>query len=97
MLTILSTSFITSSREQYGEAPIVYGPHFAADYKPDSDSPNGISMKKGEMKYVKGKDKYIPTGTEDKPEYESEDMQLFPRIWDSSNDQYHADFYARMA
>ena len=81
-------------REQYGEAPIVYGPHFQANYKPDSESPNGISMKKGEMKYVKGKTKYIPIGTEDKPEYESEDMQIFPRVWDSSNDQYHADFYA---
>ena len=82
------------SREQYGEAPLLYGPHFQADWKLDSESPNGISMKKGEMKYVKGKNKYIPIGTEDKPEYESSDMQLFPRIWDSSNDQYHADFYA---
>ncbi|MBC7873936.1 MAG: DUF2723 domain-containing protein, partial [Ferruginibacter sp.] len=82
-------------REQYGEAPLVYGPHFQAEYKPDSDSPNGISMKKGETKYIKGKDKYISTGTEDKPEYESEDMQIFPRVWDSSNDQYHADFYAQ--
>ena len=82
-------------REQYGEAPLVYGPHFQADYKPDSDSPYGISMKKGETKYVKGKDKYISTGIEDKPEYESEDMQLFPRVWDGSNDQYHADFYAQ--
>jgi len=82
------------SREQYGEAPLVYGPHFVAKYKEDPSSPNGISMIKGEMKYVKGKDKYIPTGTEDKPEYESEDMQLFPRVWDGSNDQSHADFYA---
>ncbi|MEP6701186.1 MAG: DUF2723 domain-containing protein, partial [Bacteroidota bacterium] len=82
------------SREQYGEAPHVYGPHFMAQYKEDPDSYNGISMKKGEMKYVKGNDRYIPIGTEDKPEYRSEDMQLFPRVWDGSNDQYHADFYA---
>jgi Protein O-mannosyl-transferase TMEM260-like len=82
------------SREQYGEAPLVYGPHFQANYKPDPDSYNGISMKKGEMKYVQGKNKYIPIYTEDRPEYESEDMQLFPRIWDGSNDQGHADFYA---
>ncbi len=81
-------------REQYGEAPSLYGPHFQANYKPDSESPNGISMTKGEMKYVKGKTKYISIGTEDKPEYESDDMQIFPRVWDSSNDQYHADFYA---
>ncbi|MGQ0740406.1 MAG: DUF2723 domain-containing protein [Bacteroidota bacterium] len=82
------------SREQYGEAPLVYGPHFAAEYKEDPDSPNGISMKKGEMRYVKGDKKYIPIGRNDKPRYKSEDMQLFPRIWDSSNDQYHAETYA---
>ena len=82
------------SREQYGEAPLVYGPHFAADYKPDPESPNGISMKRGDMRYVRGEKKYIPIGRSDKPRYESEDMQLFPRVWDSSNDQYHADFYA---
>jgi hypothetical protein len=88
------------SREQYGEAPLVYGPHFVANYKQDASSPNGIAMKKGEMKYVRGKDKngknkYIPMGTADKPTYESGDMQLFPRIWDSSNDQDHANFYGR--
>jgi hypothetical protein len=82
------------SREQYGDAPHIYGPHFMAKYKLDSDSPNGIDMIKGEEKYVKGKNKYIPIGTEDKPEFESEDKQLFPRVWDSSNDQFHADFYA---
>lgn len=82
------------SREQYGEAPLVYGPHFAAEYKPDPESPNGVSMKRGEMRYVRGDKKYIPIGRNDKPEYESKDMQLFPRVWDSSNDQYHADFYA---
>ncbi|MBK5273307.1 MAG: DUF2723 domain-containing protein, partial [Bacteroidia bacterium] len=82
------------SREQYGEAPLLYGPHFQADYKSDPESYNGVAMKKGEMKYVKSKTSYIPIGTEDKPEYNSEDMQIFPRVWDSSNDQYHADFYA---
>lgn len=83
------------SREQYGSAPLIYGPHFQANYKPDSESPNGVSMKKGEMKYVKGPDRYIPVGTEDEPEYEDADMQLFPRIWDRSNDQGHAFFYAQ--
>jgi hypothetical protein len=80
------------SREQYGEAPLVYGPHFAAEYKYGDDG--YVVLKDGEKKYVKGKNKYIPTGVDRKPEYESSDMQLFPRIWDASNDQYHADFYA---
>lgn len=80
------------AREQYGEAPLVYGPHFAAEikYKPDGYP----DLKEGEMKYVKGKDRYIPIGRDRKPTYESKDMQLFPRVWDSSNDQFHADFYA---
>lgn len=80
------------SREQYGEAPLLYGPHFSADYKFDSDG--NVEFEDGEMKYVRGKDKYIPIGIERKPKHQSADMQLFPRIWDSSNDQYHAEFYA---
>lgn len=80
------------SREQYGEAPLVYGPHFAANYKYGDDG--YVELKDGEMKYVKGKSKYIPIGRDKKPEYESSDKQIFPRIWDSSNDQFHAEFYA---
>jgi hypothetical protein len=53
-----------------------------------------VELKEGEMRYVKGKDKYIPIGRDKKPKYESSDMQLFPRVWDNSNDQGHADFYA---
>jgi Protein of unknown function (DUF2723) len=83
------------SREQYGSAPIVYGPHFSAEYESDPDSYNGVSMKKGEMRYVKTKDRYVPAGTEDEPKYKSEDMQWFPRVWDRSNDQGHATFYSQ--
>ncbi len=80
------------AREQYGEAPLVYGPHFAASYKYGADG--YVELKEGEMKYVKGKDRYIPIGRDRKPVYESSDMQIFPRVWDSSNDQFHQDFYA---
>ncbi len=80
------------SREQYGEAPLLRGPHFAASYK---YGPDGyVELKDGEMKYVKGKDRYIPIGKEKKPVYESSDIQWFPRVWDPSNDQYHAEFYS---
>jgi drug/metabolite transporter (DMT)-like permease len=72
-------------REQYGSAPLIYGPHFAA---------RPVDIKEGEMKYVQGKSKYIPIGKEKSYEYASEDKQFFPRVWDPSNDQYHADFYA---
>ena len=80
------------SREQYGDAPHVYGPHFAAQYERDAEG--YVKVDEGEMKYVKGKDSYIPTGRDRKPIYQSSDMQIFPRIWDGSHDQYHDDFYA---
>lgn len=72
------------SREQYGSAPIVYGPHYMA---------RPVDLKEGEMKYYKGKDRYIETGREKSYVYASKDMKLFPRIWDASNDQNHRDFY----
>lgn len=81
------------SREQYGSAPLLYGPHYAANVARDE---NGYAkIKEGEMKYVKGQDRYIPVGPAREYEYESSDMQLFPRIWDPSDDQQHAYFYAQ--
>ncbi len=79
------------SREQYGSAPLVYGPHFSAQIERDE---NGDPYIYGEMKYVKGKDRYIEIGREKEIRYRREDMRLFPRIWDSSNEQRHAQFYA---
>lgn len=79
-------------REQYGSAPLIYGPHFQAEYK--RDETGQVSIKEGSMKYVKGENSYVEVGREQEPEYRSEDNQLFPRIWDRSNDQGHADFYA---
>ncbi len=79
------------SREQYGSAPLVYGPHFLADVK--RDDIGYASFKEGQMRYVKGKDRYIEIGREREYEYNDEDKQIFPRIWDSSNDQYHFDTY----
>jgi MFS family permease len=78
-------------REQYGSQPILYGPHFMADYKVDE---NGyVALDSSDMKYTKGKDGYIPIGREQEPLYEDDDYMLFPRVWDRSNDQYHVDFY----
>lgn len=77
------------SREQYGSAPLLYGPHFSAEINRENPYIDG------EMKYVKGKDQYIPIGVSREFRYESSDMQLFPRVWDPSDDQYHAQFYAQ--
>lgn len=79
-------------REQYGSAPLVYGPHYAAEVARDESGYPVINY--GEMKYVKSNNKYIATGRSREYEYESSGKQLFPRIWDSSNDQGHAQFYA---
>src|SRR6202008_1517953 len=38
--------------------------------------------------------KYVPIGKERTLEYQDEDMQLFPRVWDGTNEQGHKDFYA---
>src|SRR5690606_8041916 len=55
---------------------------------------NYIEFDEGDMRYVKGEDKYVSIGRQQEPKFQSEDMQLFPRVWDRSNDQYHVDFYA---
>jgi tetratricopeptide (TPR) repeat protein len=80
------------SREQYGSAPLVWGPHFAATR---ADLVEGDEIKEGEMKYIKGEDRYIPIGREREYNYKSSVKQLFPRVWDPSNDQFHATFYAQ--
>ena len=45
------------------------------------------------MKYTKGQDRYIEIGRDQKPVYSADDMMFFPRVWDASNDQGHANFY----
>jgi len=75
------------SREQYGDWPILYGQDFTA--QPTSQNP--------EDTYVKGKDKYEKKGKKYVTEYAPEDKHFFPRMWDNSNDQGHADYYASFA
>ncbi len=74
-------------REQYGDFPILYGQKFTA---------RPVDSKEGATKYIKGKDKYIANGKEFKYVYMPEDKMIFPRVWDASNDQNHADYYAYM-
>lgn len=80
------------SREQYGTQPLFYGAHYNAEVDYDE---NGSPWILGEMRYVKGKDKYEAVGRDrSEVRYRSSDKQLFVRVWDSSNDQNHKDFYA---
>ncbi|MEO5593910.1 MAG: DUF2723 domain-containing protein [Chitinophagaceae bacterium] len=71
-------------RDQYGDFPLIYGQVFTA--QPES-------YQETDMKFTKGKDKYIEIGRDQKPVYSAEDMMFFPRVWDASNDQQHATFY----
>ena len=72
-------------REQYGDFPLLYGQKFTArptDYKNTN------------TRYQKGKDNYFENGKDGHYVYDGSQMMLFPRVWDASNDQNHADYYA---
>ncbi len=73
-------------REQYGDFPLLHGQVFTAqpvDYKETSN------------RYQKTKDKYEVIGKDGHYVYDAADQMLFPRVWDASNDQGHADYYAQ--
>jgi hypothetical protein len=72
------------SREQYGDWPILYGQDFTA--QPEDN--------KVTETYVKSNGKYEKNGRKVEYVYNPADMHLFPRMWDQSNDQGHADYYA---
>jgi hypothetical protein len=72
------------SREQYGDWPILYGQDFTAQ---------PVDSKVTDT-YIKSKDKYEKNGKKVEYVYAPEDKHLFPRMWDQSNDQGHADYYA---
>ncbi len=75
------------SREQYGDWPILYGQDFTAETIDQKEVPT----------YVKSKNSYEKSGRRFEAEYAPEDMHFFPRMWDASNDQNHADYYAGFA
>ncbi|MEO8412603.1 MAG: DUF2723 domain-containing protein [Ginsengibacter sp.] len=75
------------SREQYGDWPILFGQDFTAQ----ATAQNPVDT------YVKGTDKYEKKGKKYVTEYAPEDKHFFPRMWDNSNDQGHADYYASFA
>jgi hypothetical protein len=78
-------------REQYGSAPLIYGPHFAVTQE---DIDENDPYTKNPMRYTRQGDKYIQYDGGVEYNYKSETKMLFPRMWDSNNEQGHADFYA---
>ncbi|NDK57613.1 glycosyltransferase family 117 protein [Pontibacter fetidus] len=71
-------------REQYGDRPLLYGPQYNAQ---------PIGQEEGEMRYVKGKDKYLEAGRKIEPVYDSKDLTLLPRIY--SDAPQHIDEYKK--
>lgn len=72
-------------REQYGDFPLLYGQKFNA---------RPIDVKSTGMRYQKSTSTYIELGEDRKYVFAAEDKMVFPRVWDLSNDQNHADYYA---
>ncbi len=72
------------AREQYGDWPILYGQDFTA--QPEDTKVTDT--------YVKSNGKYEKNGKKMEYIYAPADQHLFPRMWDQSNDQGHADYYA---
>ncbi len=80
-------------REQYGSAPLIMGPHFAA-LPADKDNNGYYDYEKKAMKWGKLNNRYVELGNDMEPVYDSKDLMFFPRIWDVSNQQEHSTFYA---
>ncbi|MFP5041491.1 protein O-mannosyl-transferase family [Parasediminibacterium sp. JCM 36343] len=74
-------------RDQYGDFPLLYGQKFTAQ---------PVDYKTTTTKYQKGKDKYVEIGKDGHYVYSPDDKMVLPRVWDASNDQNHADYYAYM-
>jgi hypothetical protein len=82
------------SREQYGETPILFGPDFTAGNVSGNEyQPEYIT----EETYIKTKNGYEKKGRKTTLKYNTEDEHFFPRMWDSGNEQGHADYYASFA
>ncbi len=73
------------SRSQYGDWPILYGQKFTA--QPIDSKEIATYEKSSTGKYIKTVSSYNYV-------YKKEDQMVFPRMWDASNDQGHADYYA---
>jgi hypothetical protein len=72
-------------REQYGDFPLLYGQKFTAE---------PVAVRDKGPRYQKIGNKYVETGKDRDYVYMPKDKMLFPRVWDASNDQNHADYYA---
>ena len=75
------------SREQYGDWPILKGQDFTDQIVDSKVTPT----------FIKSNGRYEEGGQKVSYVYAPEDLHFFPRMWDQSNDQGHADYYAAFA
>ncbi|GIV33650.1 MAG: membrane protein [Chitinophagales bacterium] len=71
------------NREQYGDRPLLYGPHFNA---------YPIEIVKKGKRYYKGEDKYLDIGYKVDYKFDDKDMMFFPRMG-SWQDERHVEAY----
>jgi hypothetical protein len=81
------------AREQYGSAPLLIGPHFGSQPS-DKDGDGYYDLKEGRMKWGKLGNRYVELGRERDYDYDQNQLMIFPRIWDVTNQQDHLRFYA---
>ena len=80
------------AREQYGSAPLLIGTHFGS--QPGDENGDGYyDIKDGRMKWGRLGNKYVELGRERDYDYPSDQLMVFPRMWDVTNQQNHLDFY----
>ncbi|MBX2938585.1 MAG: DUF2723 domain-containing protein [Ferruginibacter sp.] len=72
------------SREQYGDWPILFGHDFT----------DPIEDTKVTDTYIRTESGYEKKGRKMEYVYADQDKHFFPRMWDQSNDQGRADYYA---
>ena len=90
------------AREQYGSAPLFYGPTFASPYKYGADG--RPEFDEGEPTYGRvdkaqpsDPDRYVARAPKDEPVYESSSMMLFPRVYDRGHAQMYNTWMGRAA
>ncbi len=69
------------NREQYGDRPLIYGPHYNA---PVVDSEEGLST------YIKKEGKYVKSNIRDKNIYDKRFESIFPRMWSRQSTHINA-------
>ncbi|MDY3089854.1 MAG: DUF2723 domain-containing protein, partial [Porphyromonas sp.] len=81
------------AREQYGSAPLLYGPSFAA--QPTGIKDGKESFGKAPKASPNDPDKYTKLSDQPEYEYDGEDMMLFPRVYSRQHARYYNSWMGR--